>query len=36
MGAGRVDLLLAVDDGLATTLTAATHSGDLDLVRVGP
>ena len=36
VGAGRVDLLLAVDDDLAATLTAATHSGDLDLVRVGP
>lgn len=36
IGAGRVDLLLAVDDDLAATLTAATHTGDLDLVRVGP
>lgn len=36
IGAGRVDLLLAVDDELAATLTAATHSGALDLVRVGP
>jgi Flp pilus assembly protein CpaB len=36
IGAGRVDLLLAVDEDLAATLTAAMHTGDLDLVRVGP
>jgi len=32
---GRVQLLLAVDDALASTLTAAMNQGDLDLVRVG-
>ncbi len=31
----RVQLLLAVDDELAATLTAAMNGGDLDLVRVG-
>lgn len=32
----RVELLVAVDDGLASTLTAAQRAGELDLVRVGP
>ena len=32
---GRVQLLLAVDDQLAATLTSAMNAGDLDLVRVG-
>jgi len=32
---GKVQLLLAVDDTLAATLTSAMNSGDLDLVRVG-
>ena len=31
----QVQLLLAVDDELAATLTAAMNGGDLDLVRVG-
>ncbi len=31
----QIQLLLAVDDGLAATLTAAMNEGDLDLVRVG-
>jgi len=31
----RVQLLLAVDDELAATLTAAMNGGELDLVRVG-
>ncbi|MEA2024111.1 MAG: RcpC/CpaB family pilus assembly protein [Actinomycetota bacterium] len=32
---GQIQLLLAVDDALATTLTAAMNESDLDLVRVG-
>jgi len=32
---GTVQLLLAVDDSLAATLTSAMNAGDLDLVRVG-
>jgi pilus assembly protein CpaB len=32
---GQVQLLLAVDDMLAATLTSAMNDGDLDLVRVG-
>jgi Flp pilus assembly protein CpaB len=32
---GKVQLLLAVDDTLAATLTSAMNSGDLDLVRIG-
>ena len=35
VGGSRVQLLLAVDDELAATLTAAMNGGDLDLVRVG-
>jgi Flp pilus assembly protein CpaB len=35
VGSSQVQLLLAVDDGLAATLTAAMNGGDLDLVRVG-
>ncbi|MEA3502635.1 MAG: RcpC/CpaB family pilus assembly protein [Actinomycetota bacterium] len=31
----QIQLLLAVDHGLAATLTAAMNEGDLDLVRVG-
>lgn len=34
-GSSRVQLLLAVDDELAATLTAAMNGGALDLVRVG-
>ena len=34
--ARRIALLVAVDVDLAATLTAALHSGELDLVRVGP
>ena len=33
---GRVNVLLAVDDNLAAQLAAASHSGDIDLVRVAP
>jgi hypothetical protein len=33
---GRVNVLLAVDDDLAAQLAAASHSGDIDLVRVAP
>jgi hypothetical protein len=33
---GRVNVLLAVDDDLAAHLAAASHSGDIDLVRVAP
>jgi len=33
---GRVNVLLAVDDELAAQLAAASHSGDIDLVRVAP
>jgi Flp pilus assembly protein CpaB len=32
---GQVQLLLAVNDALAATLTSAMNDGDLDLVRVG-
>lgn len=35
IGGSQVQLLLAVDDELAATLTAAKNGGDLDLVRVG-
>lgn len=35
VGGNQVQLLLAVDDELAATLTAAMNGGDLDLVRVG-
>jgi Flp pilus assembly protein CpaB len=35
VGGSQVQLLLAVDDELAATLTAALNGGDLDLVRVG-
>jgi len=35
VGVSRVQLLLAVDNELAATLTAAMNGGDLDLVRVG-
>ena len=35
VGSSQVQLLLAVDDELAATLTAAMNGGDLDLVRVG-
>jgi Flp pilus assembly protein CpaB len=33
---GRVNVLLAVDDGLAAQLASASHTGDIDLVRVAP
>jgi Flp pilus assembly protein CpaB len=33
---GRVSVLLAVDDPLAAQLAAASHAGDIDLVRVAP
>ncbi len=33
---GSVNVLLAVDDGLAARLAAASHTGDIDLVRVAP
>jgi Flp pilus assembly protein CpaB len=33
---GRVNILLAVDDRLASDLAAASHSGDIDLIRVAP
>lgn len=33
---GRVNILLAVDDGLAGLIAAASHNGDIDLVRVAP
>lgn len=36
VGGERVELLVAVDDGLAAALTAAQRAGELDLVRVGP
>ena len=35
VSSSQVQLLLAVDDELAATLTAAMNGGDLDLVRVG-
>jgi Flp pilus assembly protein CpaB len=35
-GRDRVELLVAVDDRLASELAAAARSGELDLVRVGP
>ena len=35
VGSSQVQLLLAVDDELAATLTAAMNGGALDLVRVG-
>ena len=33
---GRVNILLAVDDALAAQLASASHTGDIDLVRVAP
>ncbi len=33
---GRVNVLLAVDDELAGKLASASHTGDIDLVRVAP
>ena len=33
---GRVNVLLAVDDELAARLASASHTGDIDLVRVSP
>lgn len=33
---GKVNILLAVDDGLAGQLAAASHNGEIDLVRVAP
>lgn len=33
---GRVNVLLAVDDDLAGKLASASHTGDIDLVRVAP
>jgi hypothetical protein len=33
---GRVNVLLGVDDDLAAQLATASHSGDIDLVRVAP
>jgi Flp pilus assembly protein CpaB len=33
---GRVNVLLAVDDELAAQLASASHTGDIDLVRVAP
>ncbi|GMQ92962.1 MAG: hypothetical protein BMS9Abin12_0439 [Acidimicrobiia bacterium] len=33
---GKVNVLLAVDDGLAGQLASATHTGAIDLVRVAP
>ena len=35
-GTAQVDLLVAVDDDLAASLTAARRGGDIDLVRIGP
>ncbi len=35
-GAAEVELLLAVDGGLAARLAAARHTAELDVVRVGP
>ena len=36
VGGDRVDLVVAVDDPLAATLTSAAAAGTIDLVRVGP
>ncbi len=33
---GRVNVLLAVNDDLASRLASASHTGDIDLVRVSP
>jgi Flp pilus assembly protein CpaB len=33
---GRVNVLLAVNDDLAARLASASHTGDIDLVRVSP
>jgi Flp pilus assembly protein CpaB len=33
---GRVNVLLAVSDDLAARLASASHTGDIDLVRVSP
>lgn len=33
---GRVNVLLAVDDALAAQLASASHTGEIDLVRVAP
>lgn len=33
---GRVNILLAVDDRLASDLASASHSGAIDLIRVAP
>jgi Flp pilus assembly protein CpaB len=33
---GRVNILLAVGDDLAAQLASASHTGDIDLVRVAP
>lgn len=33
---GRVNVLLAVDDSLAAELASASHTGEIDLVRVAP
>lgn len=33
---GRVNILLAVNDDLAAQLASASHTGDIDLVRVAP
>lgn len=35
VGGDQIQLLLAVDDGLAATLAEAKNGGELDLVRVG-
>jgi Flp pilus assembly protein CpaB len=36
MDRGRVNVLLAVDDSLAGQLASASHTGEIDLVRVAP
>ncbi len=36
MDRGRVNVLLAVDEALASALASASHTGEIDLVRVGP
>lgn len=33
---GNVNVLLAVDDDLAAALAAASHTGEIDLVRIAP
>ena len=35
MNGGQIELLLAVDDALAASITSAMNGSDLDLVRVG-